>query len=74
MLKGLLTDLRGVHGTVSSSGIRFTFTIFNFFDYCGRCGQLNGITDWFKRAASVTGRPFWTTLINRGTVPLMSLC
>ena len=42
-LKGMFTNFTwGVHGTVSSSGIRFIFNVFHSNHPCGRYSQFNG--------------------------------
>ena len=40
-LKGLFTDFTwGAHRTVSSSEMRFTFSVFHYFHPCGRYGRI----------------------------------
>ena len=39
-----------VHRTVSSSGLRFILSAFDFLDPCGRCVRFSGVTDWSKMA------------------------
>ena len=49
-LKGLFIEFTwGVQGTVYSSGILFTLSVFFiYFYYCGRYDRFNGVTDQSK--------------------------
>ena len=54
-LKGMFTDFNLlVHGTVSSLGILFISSLFNFFDPCGQKDRFYGVTGWSNRHVAVT--------------------
>ena len=40
-------------------GLLYTYYLFY---PCGQYGRLNGVTDRFNHAVSITGGPFWTDL------------